>query len=371
MNKKISVLISFSGAGGVERMVMNLIREFARQGISVDLLTIRASSDHLAAIPESVRVIPLKATHALTSIPEVRRYLRDEQPQAMLVAKDRAGRAALLARKLVGANTRIAIRLGTNLSTALAEKSGLQRWLRTAPMKLIYRLAEQIIAVSEGVAQDTIAITGISPGRVTVIRNPVITPTLYQQAEAPAPHAWLEDKSVPVIMGMGRLTKQKDFPALIEAFAKLRQHRRARLIILGEGKQRELLERMAKQGGFEQDLLLPGFQSNPYAWLSKADLFVLSSRWEGSPNVLTEALALGIPSVATNCPSGPVETLQRGKIGPLVPVGDIDALADAMRKTLEQPPDNEFLQAAVAEYNSQTSAQHYLQTLFEEQTTDI
>ena len=351
-------------------MVMNLIREFARQDVAVDLLTIRANSDHLEDIPETVRVIQLKAQHAMTSIPEVVRYLRNEQPRALLVAKDRAGRAALLARKLAGVDTRIAIRLGTNLSTALAEKSALQRWLRTAPMKLIYRLAEQIIAVSEGVARDTSAITGLPDSRITVIRNPVITPTLYQQSEAPAPHAWLEDKTLPVVMGMGRLTKQKDFPVLLQAFAKLLKHRKARLIILGEGKQREELEHYAKDQGIEQGVLLPGFQSNPYAWLSRADLFVLSSRWEVSPNVLTEALALGIPSVATNCPSGPEETLQQGKIGPLVPVGDVDALADAMQKTLAQPPDNEFLKAAVADYNSRTSAKHYLQVLLKAHMTE-
>jgi len=363
MANRLSVFISFSGAGGVERMVMNLIREFARQGLNIDLLTIRASSEHLDDIPESVRVIPLKAKHAITSIPELARYMRRENPRAMLVAKDRAGRAALLARKLAGADTGIAIRLGTNLSTALAEKSGLQAWLRTAPMKLIYRLAEQVIAVSEGVAADTRKITGMPGKNITVIRNPVITPTLYAQAEAAAPHSWLTDKTQPIVMGMGRLTKQKDFATLVQAFAKVRQSLDARLIILGEGKLRNEILALAKKLDIENELLLPGFQTNPYAWLSRADLFVLSSRWEGSPNVLTEALALGIPSVATNCPSGPDETLQQGKVGALVPMGDVDQLAEAMLETLEHPPKSNFLQKAVADYNAQTSAERYLQIL--------
>jgi glycosyltransferase involved in cell wall biosynthesis len=360
---RLAVLISFSGAGGVERMVMNLIREFSKRDLQIDLLAIRSDSAHLDDIPNKIRIIPLRARHALTAVPELIGYLRREKPTAMLVAKDRAGRAALLARKFSGSTTRIAIRLGTNLSTALEDKSSLQRWLRTAPMRSLYCMAEQIIAVSQGVAEDTRKITGLPMSRITVIRNPVITQRLKEQAQQPVPHSWLEDHSIPVIMGAGRLTRQKDFHTLVRAFALLRQQQPARLIILGEGKDRNSLQQLATALQVEKDFLLPGFQKNLYAWLSRSRLFVLSSLWEGSPNVLTEALALGIPSVATRCPSGPDEILQNGRIGILVEMGNAESLAAAMLATLNNPHPADFLQAAVAEYNAATSASRYLQIL--------
>lgn len=362
--QRLAVFISFSGEGGVERMVMNLVREFARRGQAVDLLAIRATSAHLTDIPDNVRLIRLKAQHALTSIPELKVYLWRERPTAMLVAKDRAGRAALIARKLARVELPLAIRLGTNLSTALQDKNPLQRWLRTMPMRRIYPWAERVIAVSEGVAEDTRRITGLPAERITVIRNPVITPELAEKAAAPVPHAWLgEGHEVPVIIGAGRLTVQKDFATLIRAFARLRRKRPARLVILGEGKQRPKLEALAQELGIGDDLLMPGFQANLYAWLARADLFVLASRWEGSPNVLTEALALGVPAVATDCPSGPSETLAGGTYGPLLPTGDDEAMAAAMARTLDTPLPPETLRQAVAEYTVARSASHYLEIL--------
>ncbi|MCB1639454.1 MAG: glycosyltransferase, partial [Thiothrix sp.] len=135
----LAVLLSFSGAGGVERMVMNLVRELAAiNGLQLDLLTIRADGPHLRNIPANVRWLPLRAGHTLLAIPELVRYLRRDRPQALLVAKDRAGRAVLLARSLAGMDCRVVIRLGTNLSAALENRSGLKRWLRTLPMRWLY-----------------------------------------------------------------------------------------------------------------------------------------------------------------------------------------------------------------------------------------
>jgi len=362
--KRLALFASFSGAGGVERMLMNLLREFARHDLQLDLVTLRADSVHLTQIPAAVRVIPLHANHSLTGIPALARYLHREHPDALLAAKDRAGRAALLARKLARVDTRIAIRLGTNLSTALADKSPLQRWARTAPMRWIYPLTEQVIAVSEGVADDTHYITGLARSRIRVIRNPVVTPQLQQQAQAAAPHPWLNpDRELPVVIGAGRLTRQKDFPTLLRAFARLTKQLPARLIILGDGRQREQLSSLACELGIGGVLLMPGFQSNPYAWLARADLFVLSSLWEGSPNVLAEALALGVPVVATRCPSGPDEILDQGRVAPLVAMSDPQALATAMQQQLEHPVDSDTLRAAVREYHAEISAEHYLDAL--------
>lgn len=364
-NKRLAVLLSFSGDGGVERMVTHLCAEFANH-VQVDLLAIKAQGRHVSRIPPSVNLIRLESRHSWTSVGEIARYLRQAKPDAMLVAKDRAGRAAIRARARVGAQMPLWIRLGTNLSAALERKSAFNRWLRTAPMRRLYALASGVIAVSEGVRQDTLAITGLAPERVRVIRNPVITPELEALAREPVDHPWLpprEQRGEPVIMGMGRLTRQKDFPTLIRAFAAMQAQRPARLILLGEGRDRDALAALAQELGVADRLHFAGFQKNPYAWLSKADLFVLSSAWEGSPNALTEALALGVPSVSTRCPSGPDELLAEGRYGPLVNVGDHAALAVAMSQVLAEPLAPEMLRQAVDEYRVERSAAAYLRTL--------
>jgi glycosyltransferase involved in cell wall biosynthesis len=258
---------------------------------------------------------------------------------------------------------RIVGRLGTNLSAALEGRSGFARWLRTAPMDLIYPRVDHVVCVSQGVLEDTRALTGLPDERLSVIRNPVVTPRLAELAAQPADHPWAADPTVPLILGAGRLTEQKDFPTLVRAFARLRKDRPARLVILGDGRQRGVLETLARERGVAADLALPGFAPNPYAWMARAKLFVLSSAWEGSPNVLTEALALGLPSVATDCPSGPREILAGGRWGPLVPVGDDAALAAAMAATLDDPQPPEALRAAVAEYTRDAAAGAYLRVL--------
>lgn len=363
--KRLAVMISFSGDGGVERMISNLCAEFVRH-VDVDLLALKLDGRHSQRIPTGVNRIALKARHAWTSVGEVARYLREQRPDALLVAKDRAGRAALRASARVNGAPPVFIRLGTNLSAALERKDPISRWLRVAPMRRVYPRAAGVIAVSEGVRQDTIRITGLDADRVHVIRNPVITPRLAEQAAEPPPHAWLRDAPEPVLIGMGRLTRQKGFDTLLRAFAALQAAQPSRLILLGEAphaEDRERLQALARELGVSERVLFAGFQSNPYAWLARADLFVLSSAWEGSPNALTEALALGIPCVSTDCPSGPSEILAGGAYGPLVAVGDHAAMARAMAAMLRAPLPADRLREAVAEYRADLSARRYLRLM--------
>lgn len=359
----ISVLASFSGEGGVERMVVNLVRGLHDLGEAVEVLMIRGEGAQIARLPEQVPRRQIGTGHSASAIPALARYLRQERPRALLAAKDRAARAAVIARALSRQNTRLVVRLGTNLSTAMAHRSSIERGLRYAPIRLLYPRIDRIVAVSEGVADDTARIARLPRERIAVIRNPVITPELATLAAADCPHPWLADDGPPVILGVGRLQQQKDFPTLIEAFAELALTQPARLIILGEGGQRARLEGQIRELGIEQQVALPGFDPNPYAYLSRARLFVLSSAWEGSPNALTEAMALGTPVVSTNCPSGPEELLDGGRFGPLVSVGDTSALARAMVQTLNRPPAGDLLRAAVGEYEQGRSSAHYRQVL--------
>ncbi len=360
---KLAVMMSFSGAGGVEKMVMNLLRELAKHINGIDLLVLRAKGPHFANIPANINVIQLRSQHTFTAIPEIACYLRKHKPERMLVAKDRAARAAVRARALSGVSTPITVRLGTNLSTALTHRSRINAWLRTFPMKRIYAKLDKVVAVSQGVADDTCAITGIAPEKTVVIRNPVITPDFFPAPNTPAPHPWLSEKTLPVIMGVGRFSVQKDFATLIKAFHAIQHTHPSRLMILGDGKMREELSQLIHTLGLEERVALPGFQTQVTHWVSHANVFVLSSRWEGSPNALTEALALGIPSVSTRCPSGPDEVLDNGRYGPLVPVGDDATMAEAIKHVLDHPLPAETLKSAVRDYHSHISAQHYLRIL--------
>ncbi|RKT45002.1 glycosyltransferase [Thiocapsa rosea] len=359
----IAVFASFSGAGGVEHMLVNLIRGVLDLSQPVDLVLMRASGPHLARLPDEVNRIELGTRHSALAAPALARYLRRRRPAALLAAKDRAGRAAVLARALAGTDTRLVMRLGTHLSAAMAERTGFERWLRYTPIRLLYPRIDHIVAVSEGVAQDTARIARLPSEKISVIRNPVITPELNGLAAEPCPHPWLAPGEPPLILGAGRLQRQKDFPTLIHAFARLPRDIDCRLAILGEGGGRAKLETLIGELGLNDCVALLGFHDNPYAFLARARLFVLSSAWEGSPNVLTEAMALGVPVVSTDCPSGPFELLDGGRYGPLVPVGDVDALADAIQRTLEHPLPPETLRSAVSDYTQERSAERYLEVL--------
>jgi len=361
---RLAVLVSFTGDGGVENMITNLLGGFIAKGVPIDLLLLKARGGHLDRIPPEVNIIRLDVSTSVFALPVIVRYLRRHRPRAMLVAKDRASRIALLARCIAGVDTRLILRMGMHLSGSLAGKNMIRRWSRYLPVRWLYPWADNIVTVSDAVADDLAAIGHIPRNRFTVIRNPSIPPDLESKAAAPVEHPWLQAHSEwPVIMGVGRLTDQKDFATLIRAFAAVRRNRNARLIILGEGPERSRLEALAESLGIRDDVELAGFQPNPYAWISRTSLFALSSRFEGSPNVLVEAMALGISVVATDCPSGPREILDGGHIAPLVSVGDSEALAGAIDQVLAKPQDPESLRKAVTDYRVHVSARHYLEAL--------
>ncbi|MEN8212735.1 MAG: glycosyltransferase [Pseudomonadota bacterium] len=361
--QRIAVFASFSGNGGVERMIVNLCTGFSQRGFQVDLLLIKDRSDHLAHLPDDVHVMRLGTKHAYTSLWKLVTYLKRERPDALLSAKERANRVALLAKKLSGLDLPVGVRLGTTVSAALAGKSRLRRLFWYWPMKMTYSHADVVIPVSQGVADDVITITGIDNNKVKVIRNPVISARLFELSREQLFHPEWFDGTSPTLVAAGRFTRQKDFITLIHALKQVNLQTPCRLVLLGEGKLREQYSTLAAELGIQHHLLMPGFVNNPYPAISHADCFVLSSLWEGSPNVLTEALALGTPVVSTDCPSGPAEILQHGDYGPLVPMGDADAMAQAIIRVLSNPHPREFLQRASEDYTIDRSVSDYLQAL--------
>lgn len=361
---RVCLFICSFGSGGVERMLVNLARGMDVQGVAVDLILNRADSPYLKGLPASVQIHEIQQSGARERTQWLADYLQRIRPDALLSAKSNDDRIALDARRISGAKIPVYLRPGTNFSQRKKAQRlrPLRNWLEYRELKRLFDEADGVIAVSQGVGDDIAQLFGVPTGKIFVIPNPTVTPELHQLAEQPVEHPWLKQKRVPVILGIGRFSKAKDYPTLLRAFAMLRQHQSCKLILLGDGRKRDHLLELAKSLDIAEDVDLPGFDPNPYAYLHRADLFVLSSQREGSPNALTEALALGIPAVSTDCNSGPAEILQRGKYGPLVPVGDSRALAEAMRQTLADPPAPEFLRQAVEAYRYDLSACRYLRT---------
>lgn len=352
-----------SGHSGVDRAMQHLVPEFARRGYIVDLLKVRKHGPELNETPPGVHIIDLGVNHVYTSLPAVIRYLRREHPAVMLSDKDRVNRTALLARALARVPTRLVFSSGTTISIDLSNRGPFERWLQRTSMGKLYPLADKVIVTSTGVADDMSDYTGLARNLIEVVPSPVVADDLFTKSLPCPDHPWLQNKKTPVILGVGSLTFVKDFQTLIKAFAKVRRDRPCKLIILGKGKQRNMLLDLAEELGVKDDVSLPGFIHKPYAYMAHSSVFALTSRWEGLGFVLIEALAVGTPSVATNCQSGPREILHEGKYGRLVPVRDTDALAEAINQTLDNPLPKEFLQQAARPYEIGVSTTAYLRAM--------
>ena len=309
--------------GGAERVMLALAGGIARRGFAVDLVLVRRQGAYVEDIPANIRVIELGTKRTVNSVAALARYLRRERPAVLLTALVHVNVAALLAGLLARVGTRLVVTEHNQISRNISPTASRTVRMAYRLVPFLYPRAARIIAVSDGVAEDLTRFAGMERGRIDVAHNPVVTPDMLAKAAQPVNHPWFVEGEVPVILGVGRLSAQKDFGTLLRAFALVRASRPARLVILGEGACRKELEDLADELGIAADVQMPGFVDNPLAFMGKASLFVLSSRFEGLPTVLIEAMACGTPVVATDCPSGPREILEGGELGGLVPIGDV------------------------------------------------
>lgn len=330
----VALFVPSLNGGGAERVAINLAAGFAALGQATDVVAVSGRGEFVGQIPQGVRLVDLKAGRVLLSLPALVGYIRRERPSAVIAFMDHAGIVALWARRLSGTSTRIICTVHNTLTQATGNSSTLRNRVLPAFLRSFYPSADAVVAVSHGVARDLSEATGFPLPAIKVIYNPVINPDLATAlAQAPG-HPWLVDGGPPVVLGVGRLTKQKDFGSLIRAFALVRKHRPVRLLILGEGEERAGLQALVQELGLDSDVALPGFVTAAHACMARAAVFVLSSAWEGLPTVLIEALAAGTTVVATDCPSGPREILRAGELGRLVPPGDVNALAEGILAAL-------------------------------------
>jgi glycosyltransferase involved in cell wall biosynthesis len=355
----IAFLMPSAGWGGIERKNVHFANELARRGIRVDILLSRTEVPPYAGhLDPAVNVRPLGARHKYSAVPKVRAYLDAERPDVLITSKDHGHKVGIVAGRLARANTRIVLGIGNTLRVSE------RKWSRRLGVRLLYRLADGIVANSRGVADDLITSFGLPADRVHVAYNPVVTAALQHGCAQPVDHPWLQPgREFTTLVACGRLSPQKDFATLIRALAAVRRDRDCRLIVLGEGPERENLEALAAELGVGTAMDLVGFVEDAYAWMAKADVFVLSSRWEGLPNVLIEAMACGAPCVATDCPSGPREILADGRYGALVPIGDWQAMARAVARTLEAGPRQGDLEAAIDRFRAERATDRLLEVL--------
>jgi len=359
---KVALFLPLLDGGGAERVFVILAHGLTNAGHDVDLVLAQATGDYLSLLPEGVNVVDLGGHRILSSVRPLARYLRQVRPDVLFSTLDHANLVALWAKWWSRTSTPVVMRIASTLSVYIATSDYAQDlWLRYL-IPVFYRFADGIMANSQVAADDAARVAQIKRERIKVIYNPSVTANLESLQMEQPDHPYFA-LGVPVILGVGRLTPAKDFTTLIQAFAQVRQRQATKLVILGKGPEHEALLNLIEELNLTDDVSLPGFAQNPYAYMHHANVFVLSSRYEGLPNVLIEALACGCSPISTDSPGGSAEILGYGDYGRLTPVGDVDALTEAILETLENPIPVEKLQSRAQEFTLEATLPHYLNLL--------
>jgi glycosyltransferase involved in cell wall biosynthesis len=334
---RVGLFLPSLAGGGAQRVFLLLAKGMHAKACDVDIVVPNARGPLETEIPTGVRLVSLGAPRVAQALPPLVRYLRHERPVALVSAMTHGNVVAIGAVRLSGAPTRAVVTEHQHLTTFVAHAPAWRDRRLPRLVRLTYRHADHVVAVSHGVAADLARHARLPRDRIEVIYNPVPVDELRLRAEADPGPEWARAGGVPFILGVGRLSDQKDFATLIRAFARLSQRTESRLVILGDGPLRPSLDALIRKHGLQDRVQLPGFVTNPYAWMKRARVLALSSRWEGLPTVLLEAMALDTPIVSTDCPSGPRELLADGAFGALVPPGDPAKLAEALDAALHGP----------------------------------
>jgi glycosyltransferase involved in cell wall biosynthesis len=395
--RRVALVFHGLNGGGLERSMLRLGEGLIARGFAVDVVVGRAKGELLGAVPAGARTVQLDKAHlwrAVTQglvsepsaskllaqlkvkplkrlfrrLPPLVDYFRSARPDAVFAAEPRYNAIAVWARRLSGLHSRVVVSERIQVSQYAPVRSPWGSPRQRPLLQRAYLQADAIVAVSDGVANDLATYSGIPRDRIRTVYNPVVGPDLTAKAREPLDHPWFAPGEPPVILGVGRLDPQKDFATLIRAFARVRARRPARLVILGtenrtEPACRAELKALPGALGVAEHVAMPGFVDNPLAFMARSAVFVLSSLYEGLPGVLIQALACGCPVVSTDCPSGPREILDDGHFGPLVPVGDDPALAEAIEAILDDPPPSATLRARAELFSVDRAVDNYLKLL--------
>ncbi len=364
MSDSIALFLPSLKVGGAEKAMVLLANQFSALGYTVDLLLVKKEGEFLHDVSPEVTVVDFRSNRTLTALFPLISYLRRRRPAGLIASMVHCNIVALLARSLARVRTRVLIRQENTMSRAARNAPTVRgEWIPWIA-RIMYPKADAIIAVSNGVADDMSEFLDIPRQKIETVYNPCAVKKVVQASTQHVDHPWFVPDSPPVIVSMGRLHPQKDYGTLLEAFRTVRANREARLLIMGEGAERDKLTALARELGISEFLSLPGSLANPFPYLTRAHVFVLSSRWEGFGLVLVEAMACGITVVSTDCPNGPREVLDGGRYGILVPMGNPEALAEGILRALDSffPP--ELLKKRAEDFSVDTIARKYLDIAF-------
>lgn len=344
----------------MEKELLLISAELVKLGKNLDLVVI--NTINTAYTPNAdINLVDLNSRQIRFALINLVRYLRTAKPEVMLSAETPVNALAIVARIITGYPRRLIVSERNHLSSVTKNATRLGDRIRPLLVKHLYPLADLILTVSHGVARDLIERYKMDPGKTRTLYNMFNINKIASASQIAPEHSWLGMDKSPVIINVGRLSPQKDQATLIKAFAIVRSKINCRLVILGEGSERSSLLQLARQLNVDQYMFMPGFVSNPYSYMSRANVFVLSSAWEGLPGVLIEAMACGTSVVASDCPSGPAEILEHGKYGRLTPVGDPKALAEAILETLHHPTSPELVYKRSMDFSIEHLLPQYLE----------
>jgi glycosyltransferase involved in cell wall biosynthesis len=353
----IAIYIQDFTGGGAEMVTVRLANELAAMGRPVHILVNQDKGILRSQVDPNVVIIDLKAQRTLAALPKLIAYLKKVAPAAMISGLLHNNIIAIAAHLFARRLDRLFICQHNTFS--MEAKRSLKYFASSVLFAVAIRFCDHIIAVSRGAADNLIGWTAISPQRVTVIYNPIVTSAFEEKADHNPEHPWLSVPAAKTFVAVGRLTPQKDYPTLMRAFALVRQSIDAKLIVLGEGVLLEELKAETIRLNIADSVEFIGFQSNPLAYIKRACALVLTSKFEGFGNVLAEALACGTQVISTAC-NGPTEILDNGRFGALVPIGDHQAIAQAMIAAAEEQPDRNYLRTAAIRFRTDIVARQYL-----------
>ncbi|EMA26359.1 glycosyltransferase [Haloarcula argentinensis] len=355
--------------GGAEQVAITIMNGLAERGYDIDLLLSRANGELRSELSERVSIVELPpsktpAVGVAAHLPALISYLHRQKPAALFPHLEHPSIVCLIINRLLDAETTVIPTQHSAFGHEVEATSKDRIVERIVPR--LYPASDRIISVSEGVADSLVEQTPVDRDDVSVLHNPVDVERIRERASQPVDHRWVEDSDRDVVLFVGRHAGQKNLDGWVGAFERVvDKNPNARAIIAGKGQCRDDVMATVERRGLSDVVSLPGYVDNPYRYMAKADTFLLSSQYEGLPTVLIECLSVGCPIVSTDCPSGPREILSDGEFGTLVPVGDVDRLADAVCDTLADPPDPDRLRSRADDFSPQPVFDEYEQFLDE------
>lgn len=365
---KIAILLAQMTGAGIQRMRINLALELIQRGYDVEIAVGQRGGALGNVVPASLKVFEIAPKGPIWYFFGLLRYLKTRRPDYLLSSYEDISAIAILVNRLLGSPAFVLVSTHNALSKVRMEGEKTRRlknWILHWGIGRLYRKADGLVAVSEGVASEVSEMIGVSADRVRIIYNPVIRSDFERLVTSSIEDDVRRVFAKPVIGYFGRLHSQKRVDLLLRAFRQLQSSQPCRLLIVGEGEEEDRLKRFSGELEIASKVFFYGYSHNPFPLMKRCSVVILPSDYEGLGNVLIEALACGTQVISTDCPYGPAEILAQGKWGQLVPVGDVDGLVTAMERSLNRTfwVEPEKLKTHSQQFSAETAAQQYLEVL--------